>query len=142
LNHKFFIDHWVNKIQSDGIKKFPHDFINFNDLEVFSIPIKTLVIGQEFFGKYEIITTDGEQVYQAEDYDQAKFFVYSSRERNGKAYLPKEKSQIKIIVNLYNNYLDDILNQMKKDYNKNFMDSKDLHSVTSEIFKKLNLIRY
>ena len=141
MNHKFFIDHWVSKIQSDGIKKFPHDFINLKDLESFNIPIKTLVIGQEFFGNYEIITTDGEQVYHTQDYDQAKFFVYSSRDRNGKAYLPNEKSQVKIIVSLYNNYLDGILNQIKKDYNKNFLDAKELHSVTSEIFKKINLIR-
>ena len=142
MNLKLFIDHWVNKIQSDGIKKFPHHFIAEQNLQSHSIPAKTLVIGQEFFGSYEIITTDGEQVYQAQDHDEAKFFVYSSRERNGKAYLPKEKAQIKMIINLYHSYLDDLLNQIKKDYKRNFPDEKDLHSVTSEIFKRLNLIRY
>ena len=142
MNEKLFIENWLIKVQSTGIKQFPLDFINSSKLDTLAIPIKTLVIGQEFFGVYEIITTDGESIYQATNYDEAKFIVYGSKERNGKTYIPKDRSEIKILVDSYNNYLDDLLNQIKKDYKKNFPDGKNVHAVSNEIFQKLNLIRY
>lgn len=142
MNEKSFIENWVSNVLSSGIKEFPLHFIIELQLDIISIPIKTLVIGQEFFGAYEIITTDGESVYQATSYDEAKFIVYSSKERNGKAYIPKDKSVIKSILDSYNNYLDDLLNRIKKDYKKNFHDGKNMHAVSNEIFQKLNLIRY
>jgi hypothetical protein len=101
-----------------------------------------LIIGTELFGTYEIITTDGDPVYQAQSSDEAKFFVYGSKERNGKTYLPKDKSKIKTIIESYNKYLDDLIIQIKKDYQNTFPDGKNLLSVSNEIFQKLNLIRY
>jgi len=142
LNEKLFIESWLNKIQSSGIKQFPLHFIDLSLLNAISIPKKTLVIGQEFFGAYEIITTDGESVYHAVNYEEAKFIVSSSKERNGITYLPKDKSKIKTLVDSYNNYLDNLLNQIKKDYKKSFQDGKNVHLVSNEIFQKLNLIRY
>jgi hypothetical protein len=142
LNEKLFIESWLSKVHSSGIKQFPLHFIDETQLDIITIPINTLVIGQEFFGAYEIITTDGETIYQASNYDEAKFIVYSSKERNGKTYIPKDRSMIKILVESYNNYLDDLLNQIKKDYKMNFHDEKNVHAVSNEIFQKLNLIRY
>ncbi len=142
MSKKLFVDSWVNKIQTAGIKQFPFYFIDNSQLEIIPIPVKTLVIGQEFFGSYEILTTEGEPVYHASNLDEAKFIVYSSRERNGKAYLPKDKSIIKNLINNYNAYLDNILTQIKIDYQKSFPDEKDIHSITNDIFQKLNLIRY
>ena len=142
MNEKLFIENWLSKVQSFGIKQFPLHFIDESQLDIISIPIKTLVISQEFFGAYEIITTDGESVYQASNYDEAKFVVYSSKARNGLTYIPKDKSQIKSLVDSYNNYLDDLLNQIKKDYKKNFPDGKNINAVSNEIFQKLNLFRY
>lgn len=142
MSKKLFVDSWVNKIQTAGIKQFPFYFIDNSQLEIIPIPVKTLVIGQEFFGSYEILTTEGESVYQASNLEEAKFIVYSSRERNGKAYLPKDKSIIKNLINNYNAYLDNILTQIKIDYQISFPDEKDIHSITNDIFQKLNLIRY
>lgn len=142
MNEKLFIENCLSKILSAGIKQFPIYFIDESQLDIISIPKKTLVIGQEFFGAYEIITTDGESVYQASNYDEAKFIVYSSKERNGKTYIPKDKSKIKSLVDAYNNYLDDLLIQIKNDYKKAFKDGKNVNAVSNEIFKKLNLIRY
>lgn len=142
MNEEFFIESWLSKIQSSGIRQFPLDFIDESQLINISIPVKTLVIGQEFFGAYEIITTDGESVYHASNYDEAKFIVYSSKERNGKSYLPKDRSMTKTLVDSYNNYLDDLLTQIKNDYKKNFKDGKNVNAVSNDIFKKLNLIRY
>lgn len=142
MNEKIFTESWITKILSSGIKEFPLHFIDQSQLDIISIPIKTLVIGQEFFGAYEIITTDGEAVYQSSNYDEAKFIVYSSKHRNGKTFIPKDKSHTKSIVDSYNNYLDDLLNQIKKDYKKNFPDGKNVLAISNEIFQKLNLIRY
>jgi hypothetical protein len=142
LNEELFIENWISKVQSSGVRQFPLHFIDESQLDIVSIPIKTLVIGQEFFGAYEIITTDGESVYHANNYDEAKFIVYSSKERNGKSYLPKDRSMTKTLVDSYNNYLDALLAQIKNDYKKNFKDGKNVNGVSNEIFKKLNLIRY
>ncbi len=142
MNEKLFIDNWVSKIQSDGVKHFPFYFINESQLDIITIPIKTLVIGQEFFGAYEIITTSGEQVFQASTIDEAKFIVYSSKQRNGKAYIPKDKSIISKIVSEYNKYLDELIDSVKVDYKKLFSDGKNFLNVSNEIFQKLNLIRY
>lgn len=142
MNEKLFIENWINKIQSDGIKNFPQDYINKSQLDCIKIPIKTLVMGQEFFGSYEIITTSGEQVYQASTIDEAKFFLYSSKERNGNAYLPKDKALMKSTVELHSSFLDKLIEQIKKEYKKNFPEGKNLLSVTNEIFQKLNFIRY
>ena len=142
MSEKLFIEKWVNKIQSDGVKQFPFYFIDESQLDIISIPIKTLVIGQEFFGAYEIITTSGEQVFQASTSDEAKFIVYSSKQRNGKAYLPKDKSLVSKIVSAYNNYLDELIDIVKIDYKKEFADGKNFLNVSNEIFQKLNLIRY
>ncbi|MCK7523496.1 MAG: hypothetical protein MZV64_40510 [Ignavibacteriales bacterium] len=120
MNENLFIENWLIKVQSSGIRKFPHHFIDESQLDNISIPIKTLVIGQEFFGAYEIITTDGESVYHASNYDEARFIVYSSKERNGKTFIPKDRSIIKSLIDSYNNYLDDLLAQIKNDYKRIF----------------------
>ncbi len=142
MNEELFIENWLSKVQSSSIRQFPLHFIDESQLDIVSIPIKTLVIGQEFFGAYEIIATDGESVYHAYNYDEAKFIVYGSKERNGKSYIPKDRSMIKTLVDSYNNYLDDLLTQIKNDYKKIFKDGKNVNAVSNEIFKKLNLIRY
>ncbi len=142
MNEIIFIENWITKVQLAGIKQFPLHFIDSSQIETILIPVKTLLIGSEFFGAYEIITTDGESVYQASNYAEAKFFIYSSKERNGKAYLPKDKTMIKNLVDIYNNYLDDLLNQIKIDYKKYFPEGKSLQVISNEIFQKLNLIRY
>lgn len=141
MSKKIFVDNWVSKVQNSGIKRFPDHFIDETQLERILIPQKILVIGQEFFGTYEILTTEGESVYHASSYDEAKFFVYSSRERNGNAFIPKDKAITKNLVNSYNSYLDDLINQIKKDYKQSFPDEKDIYIISNQIFQKLNLIR-
>lgn len=142
MNEKLFINDWVNRCTSEGIKNFPVDFINESDLEKKTVPAKTLIIGQEFFEAYEIITTEGESVYQARNYDEAKFIVYSARNRSGFFYLPKDLSQLKPILKLYDEYLDSLLTKMLTDCKKTFPGENNFHSISNEIFRILNLIRY
>lgn len=142
MNETFFVKNWIDKIQSEGIKNFPLDFIDKEALIPISIPLKTLVIGNDFFGSVEVITTSGEQVYQAASHNEAKFIVYSSKGRNGLTFLPHDKTKIQQCVELYDTYLDELLNRIKKDYTKTFPDGKNLLSLSNLIFQKLNLIRY
>lgn len=142
MNEKTFIENCAKDFQTKGLKSFPLDFIDESQLNKISIPVKTLVIGQEFFGSYEIITTEGEVVYHVLNYWEAKFIVYSSKERNGTAYFPIDKSQTKFLVESYDQYLDSLLNEIKSQFKKEFSDLKNLHPVSNDIFKKLNLIRY
>lgn len=141
MNDKLFVEECLNKILANGLKIFPHDFIDESSLDIISIPVKTLVLGQEFFGAYEIITTNGDQVFHAATLDEAKFFIYSSKERNGKTFLPKDRTQIKSCIESYNKYLDNLLDEIKKDYKKYFPEGKNLLTVSNQIFQKLNLTR-
>lgn len=142
MNETLFVKNWIDKILSEGIKNFPLDFIDKDALTPISIPLKTLVIGNDFFGSVEVITTTGEQVYQAASHNEAKFIVYASKERNGLTYLPADKTKIPQCVELYDAYLDELLTKIKKDYTKTFPDGKNLLSLSNQIFQKLNLIRY
>ena len=142
MNEKLFVEIWVKKCLSEGIKNFPIDFADESYLERKTAPAKTLIIGQEFFGAYEIITTEGESVYQAKNYDEAKFIVYSARNRSGLFYLPKDLSQLKSILKQYDQYLDSFLSKMLTDYKKTFPGKKNFHSHSNKIFRTLNLIRY
>lgn len=142
MNEKDFIENTFTKILSSNLRKFPTDFLKQDLLINIPVPVKTLVLGNEFFGKFEIITTDGEQVYQADTLNEAKFFIYSSAERNGSAYLPKDKNRINKAIEDYHKYIDDIIRMIKSEYKKAFPDGNDILSVSNKIFQKLNIIRY
>ena len=142
MNEKEFIEKIYNKILTSDLRKFPADFLDPNLLIKISVPVKTLVLGNEFFGKYEIITTDGAQVYQADALNEAKFFIYSSAERNGSAYLPEDKTLINKTIEEYHQYLDNIIRLIKSEYKKAFPDGKDVLSISNKIFQKLNFVRY
>ncbi len=142
MSEKEFIEKIFNKIHSSDLRKFPADFLDITLLKKIPVPVKTLVLGNEFFGKYEIITTDGLQVYQADTLNEAKFFIYSSAERNGSAYLPEDKSLINKIIEEYHQYLDNIIKVIRSEYKKTFPEGKDILTISNKIFQKLNIIRY
>jgi len=142
LSEKEFIDKTIAKIQTSGLKKFPSDFYDPAHLLKISIPAKTLMLGKEFFGTYEIITTDGTSVYQADTLNEARFFIYSSANRNGITYLPEDKTIINRIIEEYHYYLDNLIALLISEYKKAFPEGKDLLSVSNKIFQKLNIIRY
>jgi len=57
MTEKEFISSRVSRLASDGIKIFPSDFIVIKDYKELRLPGKTLLIGEEFFGKYEILAS-------------------------------------------------------------------------------------
>ena len=141
-NEREFINFWVSKLASDGIKNFPSDFIIGNDkIKEFRLPGKTLIIGEEFFGKYEILTTDGNSVLHAENYFQAKSLIYSNRTTPEIVILPSDEANLKKAVQAYELYLDSIIKEIENNYKKSLPEDGNSKNVVNEIFKQLNLVR-
>lgn len=141
MTKKEFVDYWIKKLTSEGIKIFPDDFLENVETILINIPAKTLIPGSELFGNYEVITTDGDFVINTVDYNEAKYYVYSSLQRRSEIKFPKDKKTIPQLVKKYEQYIDSIINEVSKDFKKNFPDPKESNPV-SEILKTINLIRY
>ena len=141
MNEPDFIFSKSKELSLSGIKNFPIDFISTKDLLEIEVPDKVLVLGKEFFGSYEVSSATGDFVLTFSNEFEAKFTVYASRNRKSSIYLPRELTLIKKSVDDYEKYLDSLLIDIKKDYDKKINNGKNLGSVSNEIFKKLNLIR-
>lgn len=142
MRDKAFISRWVSSITENGIKNFPEDFLAAETTEEINIPPKPLVIGQEFFGNYEVLTVDGMAVLQTESLYKAKYIIYCSRTKTNTVKIPCDASQIKNSVIQYENYLDSIIKEIESDYKKEFPGEKKSNALTNEIFRVLNLNRY
>jgi hypothetical protein len=136
---------FVNKqvyLLSEELKVFPDGFISNYESKVVSVPSKNLILGEEFFGKYEILTAEGNLVFHSTSYDEAKFIVYSSRTKPEKVLLPINSDELKKSLLAYNKYLDGLIKDISMLYKKNFPEGKNLHVITNDIFRILNLVRY
>ena len=141
MTNKEFVEYWKNKLISEGIKTFPEDFLDNVETLQKKIPAKTLILGSELFGTFEVITIDGEIITQAKDYTEAKYYVYASQQRKSEMKLPVDKNLIPFIVKKYEQYIDNIITEVTKDFKKTFSDAKETNPVT-EILKALKLVRY
>ena len=133
MKEKEFVSKWTSSLTENGIKKFPEDFLVGDITEEIHLPNKTLVIGEVFFGNYEVLTADGAAVLQAESLYKAKYITYSSRTKTGSVKIPLNDDHIKTTVAQYESYLD---------YKKNFPGEKRSNALINEIFRVLNLNRY
>ncbi len=100
MTEKEFISRYINKHSETSNKIFPDDFTNLTDTEKLEMPNKTLVLGNEFFGAIEILTTEGTPVLQADNIHKAKYIVYANFNRSGNIIIPimnmKLKPQLRI----------------------------------------------
>lgn len=142
MNEKEFISKWTGSLSRSGIKKFPGDFAPEGEFENISLPGKPLVIGEEFFGNFEVLTTDGAAVLQADSQSRAKYIVYSSRDKITSLAVPGNPGEIKKAVSAYEAYLDSIIKEIESDYRKVFPGEKRGAALVNEIFRVLNLNRY
>lgn len=142
MNEKKFISSWISKLSSDGTKNFPSDFISLeNNFTEVKLPAKTLLIGKEFFGRYEIITPDGNSVFHADSYSIAKYILYANRNTPKLILLPHDDADLKKAVQLYESYLDSLIKEIESGYKKSFPEGKNSKFIVNEIFKQLNLVR-
>ena len=101
MTEKEFITQYIKKHSETSSKIFPHDFTNLTDSEKLEMPHKTLVLGNEFFGTVEILTTEGTSILQADNIHKAKYIVYANLNRSGNIILPKSEYEIKTAVENY-----------------------------------------
>lgn len=142
MNEKEFISKWITKLSGDGLKSFPSDFIQTENIKQVELPQKSLLIGNEFFGAYEIITTDGTSILQAESYPEAKYYVYSNRNKDRVINIPISLKDIEAAVLAYESYLDEVLKRIEKSYKKELPDLKTGDAAINDIFRALNINRY
>jgi hypothetical protein len=141
LNEKEFITSQSKKIKSEGIRIFPENFCDLSDTKKINLPEENLVLGKDFFGSYEITTTNGESVLNVEDQSEAKFIVYSSKKRTKQIEIPKDSKLITESVKKYESYLDELLIKIRNNCQKENLEVKNIGIISGEIFKKLNLTR-
>jgi len=141
VNEKDFIFSKSKDISLSGIKYFPVDFTDLKKTRELDVPDKQLMPGEEFFGSFEVKTASGDFTMTLDNESEAKYISYASLNRKNKIKIPKELINIKSAVENYEKYLDELLNEIKKDYEYRFKTGKNFNSVSNEIFKRLNLIR-
>lgn len=139
---KEFITKTVETLNEKGIKIFPDEFISSDETKTISVPPKILIMGEEFFGSYEILSADRKVVHQVSTYSEAKYLIYASRKKTAEINIPSSEEEIKQAVLQYEKYLDSIMKEIVSFYKKTFPEGKNSLFVMNEILMILNLVRY
>jgi len=141
VNEADFIFSKSKELSLSGIKNFPIDFIKTKKMSEVDVPDKMLVLGKEFFGSFEVSSPTGDFIMTFTNEYEAKYIVYASRKRKNKIKIPVDLTSTKKCVEDYENYLDQLLREIENDFRKKIKHGKNFTSVSSQIFKKLNLTR-
>ena len=139
---KEFIAKTVETLNKKGIKVFPEEFLSSSETKTIYFPSKTLIMGEEFFGSYEILSADRKVVHQASTYNEAKYLIYASRKKTAEIFIPLSEQEIKQSVLQYEKYLDSIMKEIVSLYKKNYPEGRNSLHVMNEILMIFNLVRY
>lgn len=142
MDEKEFIKFWIEKLKSGMIKNFPDDFIEGAETEEMQMPGKTLVLGPELFGTYEVLDSDKHLFHQAQDIIIAKYLLYSNRSKPTLINLISDPTSREAAVKKYEKHLDDIVMEIVKDFREKIPNSKKFFEASNQIFNMLNLQRY
>jgi len=137
-----FENKWLQKIRDELLKSFPNDFLESDNYETLNLPGKPLIKGSELFGSYEIIDTNGIPFISVDSENKLKYILYSNFSKPERIKIPLDNSAIKNSVKKYEKHLDEILKMIINDFRAEFPASDKQVSVSSKIFKMLNLYRY
>lgn len=140
MNDKEFVSKWIQNVGS-RLKKFPDDFLTNIETENLQMPGKTISLGSELFGQFEIVDLNGNPILQTDDYNLIKFVLYANRLKPQSILKPKNKSDIKAVVKGYENLLDSFIKEIKIELNK-VLPNSDFLRISNQIFNALNLQRY
>lgn len=141
MTEKEFIHKHAEQLSKE-LRRFPDDFLVNVDCDELELPGKTLVLGEEFFGRFEIITPDGTPILHVDDFDKANYIVYASRSKQDKIKIPLNKESIKQTLDSYRTYLDNLVKKLEHEFKETFPASKNFNAASSAIFKKLNIVRH
>ncbi len=142
MTQKEFLQEWVNSVKGKLLKSFPKDFIKDNPTKEIQLPSKTLILGPELFGAYELLDVSGNMILNAASIIEAKYILYANREKPAKINIPIEEEKVKAIVKEYEFHLDSILKEVEKDFKLKFPDSQKFLEISSHLFQTLNIQRY
>lgn len=142
MDTKEFAAEYIGRLKSVGIKKFPDEFLFSAETKTLSLPGKTLILGQEFFGTYDISDTSGTKVITAPNMTVAKFILYSNRELPKEIQIPVEEAAVEKSVKNYERFIDNIASGIIKDFRIKFPERKDFFETLNYIFNAINLQRY
>ncbi len=140
MTEKDFINIWFENIKK-GFREFPYSFISSVDTEELEMPGKNLLLTPPLFDYYEIVDIDGNIIFHTNNYFKAKYILYANRSKPLKITIPRNSQDIEAIVKSYENYIDEILRAIERDYKKSFSQSRNFANVSNQIFNLLNLIR-
>jgi hypothetical protein len=141
LTPKEFITKKIREISEEGIQNFPDDFLFPCETDTTTLPSGSLLIGNEFFGSYEVLTVNGDSFCHTDTLLKAKYYVYASRKKERNIKIPVNGKDIETVVKNYEKYLDKLLKQIENDYRSLNPEYKDVNSVVNEVFRLLNLKR-
>lgn len=142
MKEREFISLWLQNLQQDEIKEFPLHFISAENTTNIKLPGKTLILGKEFFGTYEILTVDGDLFLQVQSFHTAKYVIYANKYFPKEIRMPLNENDISTSVLAYENYLDSLIRLIGLDYKKKFPGEKNQQTVINNILRAINLIRY
>jgi len=137
-----FETYWIEKIKTELLRNFPSDFITNANCEELNLPGKSLVKGPELFGNFEIIDTAGETFTQTENIYKLKYILYSNRNIPKKIDIPVDEDELKSVVKLYEEHIDELIKKVEKNFKQTFPATKEFHTTSNKIFTSLNLSRY
>lgn len=141
MNEKDFIFSKSKDLLLSGLKNFPQDFTISKKIKSIDVPEKVLSLGKEFFGSFEVTSATGDFVMTFQNEFEAKYVVYASQNRKNFINIPDDQSAVINAVKEYEKYLDNLLLEIKNEYQRKVNNGKNLTTVSNEIFKKLNLTR-
>lgn len=142
LAEKEFAKNWIKELDGGLLKQFPSDFILDTETETIEMPKIRLLLGPELFGNFEIVDFNGNLFLNASTIEKAKFILYSNRTKPNSVNIPVDEEEIKNLVRLYEQHLDNILRGLEKEFKNTFPDSKNFFETSNLIFVSLNLTRY
>lgn len=141
MDEKEFVTFWVLKLKEEKIKSFPQDFAVDTKCESFTLNGKRILAGQVFFGEYELIDAEGEEILRVESYEKVKYFIYANRNQPKTLSVPTNNLIIKEMISAYEKYLDSILKRIDQDFRHMFPTLKNSSEIINRILDHLNLIR-
>jgi hypothetical protein len=87
LTLREFTSRKVKELAAEGLKIFPDDFLISSDVSLLVLPSVALVISNEFFGSYDILTAKGDFYCRTESLPKPKYIVYAGRRIKRLRYL-------------------------------------------------------
>jgi len=140
-NHEFE-KIWEDRILKDYLKNFPDDYIKLENCRDLTMPGKTLTMGSELFGSFEVVDSEGVAQFTVQNYIEAKYIIYSNRTLPSAVQIPGKEEEISETVKEYENFLDTVLKRIESDFKNEFPESKESVAMSNRIFSNLNLQRY